>query len=315
MSVSNGVLSCVGIYKDGTYIQNKKVYHITSYDIPNNITRLYDHCFYGCSNLSSITIPDSVMSLGTSCFLQCSNLTSITIPDSVMSLGTSCFQSCHNLSSVTLGNSVSELSQQCFYDCSNLSSITIPNSVSKLRTYCFYGCSNLSSIVIPDSVTKLGNNCFEQCRNLNSITIPNSVSSLDSWCFKECNNLKTIYTNNPLVKPSSYGIPSDCKILPYEESPDLKPIEIEPIEINLPQIIDNHNPDLLEFNEYIKERSNLIETVHVKSEIKYHESIIDITEELNENIKLKQLEIDEYIKILQDYKNNLSEISSNLTKK
>lgn len=91
-------------------------------------------------------------------------------------------------------------------------------------------------------------------------------------------------------------------------------IEIEPIQIEPIQITDDYNPNLLEFNEYIKERSNLIETVHVKSVVKYHESIIDISEELNENIKVKELELDEYIKVLQNYKTSLTEISSNLTK-
>ena len=49
--------------------------------------------------------------------------------------------------------------------------------------------------------------------------------------------------------------------------------------------------------------------------IEISESIIDITEDFNENIKVKQLELDEYIKVLQNYKASLTEISTKLTKK
>ena len=102
------------------------------------VTSLGDHCFDGCSGLTSITIPSSVTSLGDYCFYECSGLTSITIPSSVTSLGSDCFYGCRGLTSITIPSSVTSLGKSCFYGCSGLTSITIPSSVTSLGDYCFY---------------------------------------------------------------------------------------------------------------------------------------------------------------------------------
>ena len=247
------------------------------------------------------------------------HITSYNISSNVTRLTDHCFYGCHNLSSITIPDSVIHVGNWCFSSCSELNSIIIGNSVERLGKYCFLNCSNLSSITIPDSVKSFGDYCFESCCKLSSITIPESVTSLDSLCFYGCKNLKTIHTNNPLIKPGSYNIPYDCKILPYEQSPIVKsvkePIEIDEFKLRLPEITEEYKANLLNFNDYIKERSELMETVHTKSVILYHESIIDIAEELNEMVKLKQLELNEYVKVIQNYNTNLTEISSNLTKK
>ena len=105
-----------------------------------------DHCFSGCSGLTSITIPSSVTSLGKSCFQGCSGLTSITIPSSVTSLSESCFQGCSGLTSITIPSSVTSLSYGCFWNCSGLTSITIPSSVTSLGGACFFICLNLETV-------------------------------------------------------------------------------------------------------------------------------------------------------------------------
>ena len=64
------------------------------------VTSLGDHCFDGCSGLTSITIPSSVTSLGEDCFANCSGLTSITIPSSVTSFGNCCFEDCSGIETV-----------------------------------------------------------------------------------------------------------------------------------------------------------------------------------------------------------------------
>ena len=245
------------------------------------------------------------------------NITSYVIPDNIITLNNQCFYNCSNLSSITIPNSVTCIGTECFYQCSKLSSITIPNSVSSLGEGCFKYCYSLQSIAIPDSVPSLKRRCFRNCTNLHTITIPDSVKYIDAECFYAIPNLKTIYTNFPTIKPGSNNIPSGCKILPYEQSPDFKPkqIVIEPIKIEPLQITNEYNPSLLDYNEYIKERVKLLETYQDKSIVGYHESIIDITKDFNENVKIKQTELQEYSKVVQNYLNSLSEITSNLSKK
>ena len=194
----------------------------------------------------------------------------------------------------------------------HITSYDIPNNITSLGNNCFRDCSNLSSITIPDSIKNIGTNCFNGCENLTSITIPTSVTYLGNKCFNGCCNLKTIYTNYQFDTPHLYGIYVGCNILPYEKSPDLKPIQIK---INTPQVVEERKLNLLDYNEYIKERAELIETYQDKSIVKYHESMVDIVDDFNKNVKDKRVELNEYIKVLQNYSENLSEISSNLTKK
>ena len=95
------------------------------------MTSLGDHCFNGCSSLTSVSIPSSVTSLGRDCFSWCSSLTSVTIPSSVTSLGDRCFKGCSGLPSVTIPSSVTLLGQDSFSWCSNLKSLYFKGSMPK----------------------------------------------------------------------------------------------------------------------------------------------------------------------------------------
>ena len=138
--------------------------------IPNSVTSIGNHAFFGCSGLTSITIPNSVMSIGMGAFLGCSGLTSIIIPNGVTSIEYSAFNSC-----------------------SSLTSITIPNSVTSIRAFAFKGCAALTSISLPNTITIIGYQAFASCSSLSSITIPNSVTSISYLAFVDCSSIDTIY--------------------------------------------------------------------------------------------------------------------------
>ena len=97
----------------------------------------------GCKNT---TIPNSVTSIGNHAFYGCSGLTSITIPSSVTSINRYAFQSCSGLTSITIPNSVTSIGAFAFNSCSNLTSITIPSSVTSIEAYAFQSCYKLTSI-------------------------------------------------------------------------------------------------------------------------------------------------------------------------
>ena len=73
---------------------------LTSYTIPNNVTKIGCLAFNSCFNLTSITIPDSVIRIDSLAFEGCISLTSVTIPDSVTSIGNAAFTGCNGLTSV-----------------------------------------------------------------------------------------------------------------------------------------------------------------------------------------------------------------------
>ncbi len=176
----------------------------TTYTIPESVTRIGYHAFYGCSGLTSITISNSVTTIGDDAFSYCSSLTSVTIPESVTSIGEYAFYKCSRLTSVTIGNSVTSIGKDTFGNCSSLTSVTIPESVTSIGEYAFYNCSGLTSVTIGNSVTSIGNYAFYGCEGLTSVAIPNSVTSIGSSVFSNCSK-STLYCEcEESAKPSNW---------------------------------------------------------------------------------------------------------------
>ena len=141
------------------------------------ITRIAEHAFGGCDELTSVMIPDSITSMGSHVFEGCSKLTHTIIPDSITSMGSHVFVDCNSLTSVSIGNGVASIEWCTFYNCSNLTSVTIGNSVTSIGFAAFDNCSNLTSIVIPNSVTSI--HCaFDNCSSLTSVYYSGTI---DEW--------------------------------------------------------------------------------------------------------------------------------------
>lgn len=149
---------------------------LTSIDIPDTVTSLGTHIFYGCSALTSVTIGGGITALPDSTFQSCTSLTSVIIPDTVMSLGIQVFEYCISLTSVKLPATITVLPDYTFADCRSLSTITIPNSVTSIDTQVFAGCASLTSLTIPNTVASLGLYMLAGCTDLRTLTIPNVLA-------------------------------------------------------------------------------------------------------------------------------------------
>ncbi len=198
-------------------------------------TKIEDHAFDGCENLTNITIPNSVTSIGAGAFYNCTSLTSITIPDSVISIGNYALSGCTGLTSVTIPNSVTNIGSSVFSGCTALESMSIPFAGERkdgtgethfgyifgaykyfdqseyvpesLKTviitdstgigeYTFCGCSGLTSVSIPNSVTSIGDYAFCDCTGLTSMVIPDIVTSIGERAFENCVSLRNVIIGN-----------------------------------------------------------------------------------------------------------------------
>ena len=250
-SQGNGLLFNAGVTcRRYIQIDGKDIIEIT---IPNGVTSIGDHAFYGCTSLTSITIPNSVTSIGNGAFLACS-LTSVTIPKSVTSIGELAFYGCSALDSVvwnaknytnfskkenapfydsrsqiksfTFGESVEHIPAYLCTGMNMLTSITIPNSVTYIGNETFRDCSSLSSITIPNSVTSIGKGTFEGCAQLEKLTLGSAVKNVAANAFAGCNRLYHIYcypTNPPVADQSSFSNYNVYLYVPcdYKEEYDL----------------------------------------------------------------------------------------------
>ena len=128
-----------------------------------DINKIEEMAFYGCSSLTDITIPNSVKEIGPEAFNRCRSLKNFTIPEGVATINWGTFRDCSSLTNVTIPNSVKEIGNGAFNGCSSLKNITIPEGVATINWGTFNGCSSLTNVTIPNSVKTIDTNAFADC--------------------------------------------------------------------------------------------------------------------------------------------------------
>lgn len=207
----------------GTIASNYTAYHlylngeeIKDLVIPDDVSIIGTHTFYGCVGLSSVTISNNVTAIERCAFFGCSGITKIAIPNSVLSIGSEAFRFCNSLTSVHISDieawcqisfsgNLSEdwlisnplsYAHHLYQNGKEINDLVIPNSIMNIRNLAFYGCSGLTTITIPSNVTTIGSGAFYGCSNLSSVTIPNNVTTIGESAFSGCCSLTTISIGN-----------------------------------------------------------------------------------------------------------------------
>lgn len=196
--------------------------YITSITIPDQVKRIGDYVFSGCSKVSSITLPSNLTEIGQYAFNGCTSLKSIQIPNTVTRIGVYAFHNCTSLSSIVIPNKVTYLRYALFNGCTNLRSVALSNNVEGIDEYVFKDCKSLNQIRIPINCSKIGRCAFENCSSLNSsFFIPLSVREIGSSAFLGCTSIKKFYYPFGLMSISDIGLNKQTvNFQVYMEIPD-----------------------------------------------------------------------------------------------
>ncbi len=167
---------------------------ITSVEIGDNVTDIYNCAFDDSRALKTVIIGDRVENIGEYVFRDCSSLASVSVGKNVSSIGYQAFYACNKLTCIDLPAALCDIGVAAFEKCSNLSQVVIAsgNAPLKIRDNAFAECIELSEIIIPDNAISLGNCAFDGCIRLKYAHVGNGISMIPEYAFRECRGLEEI---------------------------------------------------------------------------------------------------------------------------
>lgn len=123
--------------------------NLTSFEIPNNVTKIDLYTFYKCEKLESVSIPSNVRYLDTYAFGYCINLMHINFP-----------------------TGLSRINDHAFYGCSSLERIEIPEGMDYIGLKAFGRCTKLSSFIVNSvRIETIESSVFEYCNALEYVAV------------------------------------------------------------------------------------------------------------------------------------------------
>lgn len=87
---------------------------VTSFDVPDGVTRIGSNAFRECTQLTRITLPDSVKEIGTCAFWNCTALTSISFPAGLREIHGDSFAGCTSLTEIEIPEECAEVVRKAY---------------------------------------------------------------------------------------------------------------------------------------------------------------------------------------------------------
>lgn len=162
---------------------------ITSFVIPDNVTKVYDNLFKNLPNLKKVVCGNGLTVIPEYMFAFCPNIKQIELGDNVSVIEKGAFMGC-GIEEITLPESVIEIQQDSFSVCNNLKKITLPDNLTKIEDSTFGSCIHLNEVVFGNNLKVIGDSAFYGCISLTNLEIPDSVEIIGEDAF----------VNSPLSK-------------------------------------------------------------------------------------------------------------------
>ncbi|MDE7082800.1 MAG: leucine-rich repeat protein [Clostridia bacterium] len=172
---------------------------------PTNKATFGNGVFGGCVELVSITLHDNIIKLGDRTFVGCTALNTVTLPslvstDDFTALGDYTFFNTPNLERVVFGVNSNTTGNYTFAadyarDRASLTSVTLGSAVTKIGDYAFYNCGSLTGINLYNA-TEIGEFAFAGCTALESVTGLNNIVTVNDYAFANCSALTSLELNS-----------------------------------------------------------------------------------------------------------------------
>lgn len=144
--------------------------------IPDGVTKIADHAFYGNEKLTEVIIPPSVKIIGKSAFAYCTALQTVQIDSGVEIIEDWAFVNCLALNRIALPDSIRVIGELAFQGCSQLEVIDLPPFLTEISERTFADCIQLKDIKMPKHLNIISKEAFDNCRDLKIIALPSDTN-------------------------------------------------------------------------------------------------------------------------------------------
>lgn len=117
--------------------------NITDGDNTMTITRISNHAFRTCHDITTITLPETIHTIGSYAFNSCTSLTDINFDGNVSAIESMTFNHCQNLSNATAQrfiNNATSIGGNAFNECQNITEITFHHGITSIGNQAFRNC-------------------------------------------------------------------------------------------------------------------------------------------------------------------------------
>ena len=190
---------------------------LTEIDL-NNVSRISDEAFRGCTGLNHLTIPQTLDSIGSNAFTDCSSISTVDYQGQTIALNGIAVSGVSGSVNYLFGNNKTLLfigtgetassytaSGSTPWKSGGVKKVMIPDGITAVNDYIFYGCTSLESISLGADITRIGHNAFKGCTSLTEINLPNQVQSLGDYVFDGCTALGTANLGSGLTSIGNYA--------------------------------------------------------------------------------------------------------------
>ncbi len=124
-----------------------------SFTVPNTVTKIADHAFYGMYNLEKLVFTDNnITQIGSYAFYNCTELEYFPL-DSVESIGEYAFYNCLSFSSSVYLTSLKNIPDGMLMNCKGIKNAVLSSDTLSIGAYAFAGCNALTAVLIPQAAT------------------------------------------------------------------------------------------------------------------------------------------------------------------
>lgn len=197
----------------------KNCSQVTSFVIPEGVTKIEEGAFYQMEGLTSITFPSTLKTIGEYAFNKCKNIRQLQLPDGLETIGYSAF-SYLRITELTVPESVKTIegwaffgneylktvNLQCnatvgenvFCNCTRLEDVRLNDNMLEISKGMFSGCDGLKKIKLPKNLKVIGDDAFG-CSGLEELELPETVTTIGEEAF-EFTNLKKVALQQNVTK-------------------------------------------------------------------------------------------------------------------